>query len=383
MQIINDPNTHEEELLLATDVMYKLSLCNGDLTVDLVEMKAIPALMHICKTSKVVSVLENAIGALGGIAAKSVDNRNLVISAGVVNVILGLFKAHEKNLAFLKTCVWAASNLPRGGGNWPNDLLRLAPVVTKFLKCSDQDVVADSLWTLVFLSDGPLHRQQKLIAVKQLVPSVVHFLSQPEDLHSLMPALKVVGNLLASDDEIMDALLNEKLLDYMPPLLKHRRRGIRKEACWCLSNVFSGHSSQIRSAITAGILEPLLEIIHENFDSEIVKEALWCIANMMAGCEIYDFPLIIDKPHLASIIKIMISHNDANLPRMAIAGTLRMFQWFEENLPDQPNPFIDAIADLSEIIQNHAPTNPDAVTLYERYLTGPSHPSHDGGADWH
>ena len=101
--------------------MYKLSLCNGDLTVDLVEMKAIPALMHICKTSKVVSVLENAIGALGGIAAKSVDNRNLVISAGVVNVILGLFKAHEKNLAFLKTCAWAASNLPRGGGNWPND----------------------------------------------------------------------------------------------------------------------------------------------------------------------------------------------------------------------------------------------------------------------
>lgn len=375
MQIINDPNAHAEELIKATEIVNNLASLNNDTTMQLVEMKVISAMIHLCKTSQDTNVLENSIWTLGNIAGEGGFLRDLVIEAGVVDVIISLLKQHNL-LSLLRICVWTASNLPRRHG-WSDDLLRLVPEMAKLLYSIDAKLLVDALWTLAQLSDGHDSHQSRLAEEPGLVTAVIRQLSLNR-MVTLIPALRTVGNLLSGKDHVVDKLLSANVLDHLIPLLTHTRLGSRKEAAWSLSNIFSGNPAQIRSAILAGALPPLLANIYADVDRDVVKESLWCIGNMLTGCSAKDFPLIIGNLHVVHAIRTLISHNDTQLAECGITGVHRLIKWFEKHHIglDDANPFVDAIANLEVQIQNHRPFV-DAVALCETYLNGPRNPSHN------
>jgi hypothetical protein len=371
VQIIGDPTANEQELIIATEIVNNIASCKREITLQLIEMNVIPAMVNLCKNSRVVAVLESAVWALGNIAGEAADTRNLVIEAGTLDVLLALIELFPTKLSLMRICIWCASNLPRGGA-WPDDLLRLAPTVARFLRASDKELVVDALWTLSFLSDGPNHRQTILVAVPGLVKSVIHWLGAEEVL--LVPALRACGNLLSGDNQAADALIEENVIQGIVPLLTHRKNGICKEACWSLSNIFGGTTTQINKCLVAGALVPLLNIIRsEHSPYDLRKEAQWCIANMLTGCAPEDFQLIFDKPHLLHILKDIIAHRDADLPTYGITGALRLCAWSEKTMGawDEANPFIDAISNLHEIIENHGLTHTDAAILSGHYLGAP------------
>ena len=84
-------------------------------------MNVIPAMVNLCKNSRVVAVLESAVWALGNIAGEAADTRNLVIEAGTLDVLLALIELFPTKLSLMRICIWCASNLPRGGA-WPDDV---------------------------------------------------------------------------------------------------------------------------------------------------------------------------------------------------------------------------------------------------------------------
>jgi hypothetical protein len=147
------------------------------------------------------------------------------------------------------------------------------------LRSQDAEIVVDALWALSFLSQGPDHRQNMMVAIPDLVKGVVNWLGGEEIF--LVPALKVCGNLLSTGEaQAADVLIGENVIEALLPLLNHTRRPIRKEVCWSLSNIFGGTTTQINRCLVAGTLVPLLEIIHLEISSPgLKKEAQWCIAN--------------------------------------------------------------------------------------------------------
>lgn len=57
-------------------------------------------------------------------------------------------------------------------------------------------------------------------------------------------------------------------------LLSSPKEGIRKEACWTVSNITAGSPQQIQAVIDANIIPPLINIL-QNADFKTKKEACW------------------------------------------------------------------------------------------------------------
>jgi len=65
-------------------------------------------------------------------------------------------------------------------------------------------------------------------------------------------------------------------------LLVNPKKGIRKEACWTISNITAGNAEQIQAVIEAGIIAPLVSILR-SAEFDIQKEAAWAISNATSG----------------------------------------------------------------------------------------------------
>ena len=65
-------------------------------------------------------------------------------------------------------------------------------------------------------------------------------------------------------------------------LLSSPKEGIRKEACWTISNITAGSPPQIQAVIDANIIPPLINILQHG-DFKTRKEACWAISNATSG----------------------------------------------------------------------------------------------------
>lgn len=62
----------------------------------------------------------------------------------------------------------------------------------------------------------------------------------------------------------------------------HKKKTVRKEVCWSLSNITAGTPDQIQLCLDLGIIDKLINILI-NDDIEIKKEAVWAVSNTTAG----------------------------------------------------------------------------------------------------
>jgi importin subunit alpha-1 len=59
------------------------------------------------------------------------------------------------------------------------------------------------------------------------------------------PALRTVGNIVTGDDLQTQVIMQCSVLPCLLALLSNPKKGIRKEACWTISNITAGNHEQI------------------------------------------------------------------------------------------------------------------------------------------
>ena len=66
-------------------------------------------------------------------------------------------------------------------------------------------------------------------------------------------------------------IINCSALPALLLLLNSQKKGIRKDACWMISNITAGNKEQIQSVIDAGIMPPMIVLLM-NAEFDIKKE---------------------------------------------------------------------------------------------------------------
>jgi hypothetical protein len=102
-----------------------------------------------------------------------------------------------------------------------------------------------------------------------------------------MLVLRTLGNLVTGDDDMQTQyVLNLSVLRVLPSLLDSPKKEIRTEACWMLSNITAGNTSQIQAVIEAGVVPQLVALLNntaEDDDCEVALQAAWAISNAAAS----------------------------------------------------------------------------------------------------
>ena len=136
-------------------------------------------------------------------------------------------------------------------------------MLAKLVYSLDDEVLIDACWAISYLSDGSNDKIQAVIEAgipRRLVELLMH----------------------ASTSVQTQVIINCGSLPALLSLLSSTKDGIRKEACWTISNITAGNSTQIQAVIDANIIPPLIHLL-QNGDFKTRKEACWAISNATSG----------------------------------------------------------------------------------------------------
>eukprot|EP01156_Anaeramoeba_ignava_P022702 Anaeramoba_ignava/c20959_g1_i4.p1 GENE.c20959_g1_i4~~c20959_g1_i4.p1 ORF type:complete len:484 (-),score=170.22 c20959_g1_i4:446-1897(-) len=251
---------------------------NSEQTRIVIESGAVPYFIKLLKSPD-ANVREQSIWALGNIAGDSSEHRDYILNFDLVENITGFFN-NQQSLSLLRNAVWAISNFCRGKPKPKFERIsKFIPILAAMLHSTDTEILTDSCWGLSYLTDGN-NRQIQAVIDADVVPKLVNLVNSPQDTIST-PALRTLGNIVSGDDSQTQLVLENGFLNAIPQLLRKRKQ-IRKEACWNVSNITAGTPAQIQMVIDANIIPIIVEILATD-EKLIRQEAAWVICNGIAG----------------------------------------------------------------------------------------------------
>jgi len=103
----------------------------------------------------------------------------------------------------------------------------------------------------------------------------------------LTPALRTVGNIVTGTDVQTQQMLfaSPDLMPSLNRLLSHTKKSIQKEACWTISNITAGTTTQIETVMDCeNVVARMVDIVNTpDYAIKVRKEATWAIANAISG----------------------------------------------------------------------------------------------------
>jgi importin subunit alpha-1 len=246
-----------------------------------IEAGAVPIFVELLSSPE-PDVREQAVWALGNIAGDSPHCRDYVLAQGALAPLVRLL-GDSRKLSMLRNATWTLSNFCRGKTPQPdwNTIAPALPVLAKLVYSLDDEVLIDACWAISYLSDGANDKIQAVIEAnipRRLVELLMHASTSVQT-----PALRSVGNIVTGDDVQTQLIINCGALPALLSLLGSTKDGIRKEACWTISNATSGglqKPDQIRLLVEQGAIKPLCELLSCP-DNKIIQVALDGIENIL------------------------------------------------------------------------------------------------------
>lgn len=88
-----------------------------------------------------------------------------------------------------------------------------------------------------------------------------------------VPTIRSIGNIVSSNVFDPQTAIDSGILSKLNDLIQNKKKTIRKEVCWTLSNIIVGPSEIVQQCIDIGIIDKAIDIVL-NDDTEVKKEAV-------------------------------------------------------------------------------------------------------------
>ncbi|KAL6011089.1 Importin subunit alpha-9 [Asimina triloba] len=318
----------DEQLLEAAWCLTNIAAGEHEQTKAL--LPALPLLVaHLGVEKSSMLVAEQCAWALGNVAGEGEELRNILLAQGALPSLARMMLSSKGSTA--RTASWALSNLIKGPDpKAATQLIKIDGVldeITQHMRKEDADFLISMLyddvlekllcyrgeelatevaWVIVYLS-ALSDTAISMLVKSGHVPLLVERLATSNSLQLLIPVIRSLGNLIAADSNLSNALfipghdITDKVISAVIKCLQSEHRALKKEAAWVLSNIAAGsfaHKQLIYSSEAIPLLLRLL--LRAPFD--IKKEVAYVLGNLcVAKTDGTGLPNVIVE-HLVSLV---------------------------------------------------------------------------------
>jgi len=131
-------------------------------------------------------------------------------------------------------------------------------------------------------------------------------------------------------------VIDQGVLDKLPPLLRNPRKAIRKEACWTVSNVTAGNVAQIEAIIHSSLFE-LVSILLDRGEFDVKKEAAWAVANATSGGTPQQIRFLVSTGCVPPLCALLSSISNEKVIMVALEGLENILKVGEDDKPQTEN----------------------------------------------
>ncbi|KAL5223433.1 hypothetical protein ABZP36_028146 [Zizania latifolia] len=197
----------DEQLLEAASCLTNIVAGEPEETKSL--LPALPLLIaHLGEKSSVL-VTEQCAWAIGNVAGEGAELRSKLLAQGALRPLTHLMLSNKDSTA--RTSAWALSNLIKGPD--PKAAIELISIdgvlnaiIRNLEKAYDEELATEVAWVVVYLS--ALSERAISLIVRSSVPQLlIGRLLSSNNLQLLIPVLRGLGNLVASDGYMVDSVL--------------------------------------------------------------------------------------------------------------------------------------------------------------------------------
>ncbi|KAJ3423480.1 importin alpha [Anaeramoeba flamelloides] len=267
----------------------------------IVELDVIPIFIKLLST-KNISLLNQAILALGNIAGDSIEYRNEILSIGIFPILLDII-TNIQSKAILGNAIWAVCNCVRRRPSPPLSITQDAfPIFKQLIQNNDLDLQIKSFYALSYLSNGHLDNNQLIIDL-EIIPIIIKYL-QSNITKIIIPCIRVLGNIASGSNVQAQTIIDDGALPILKKFLGNKESKIRKETCWVLSNICAGTSNQIQALLNNYFLEFLIQIVKHDLFS-VKKEGCYAITNLIESANIQQIDICFSKNIVPPLISLL------------------------------------------------------------------------------
>ncbi|KAK9079295.1 hypothetical protein SSX86_000966 [Deinandra increscens subsp. villosa] len=249
-------------------------------------LPTLPLLIAHLGEKSSLSVSEQCAWALGNVAGESDELRELLISQGALIPIAKMML--PDNGSTVRTAAWALSNLIKGPDpDAATELIKIDGVVDailRHLKKPDIELATEVSWVVVYLST--LSDVATSVLMKaDIVQILVDRLAASNNLQSIIPLLRSLGNLMSSDAYTTNVVLDpgheitESIIRSLSKCLKSEHRFLKKEAAWVLSNIAAGSVAHKQLICKSEAVSLLLQLL-AGAPFDIKREVAYVLGNL-------------------------------------------------------------------------------------------------------
>ena len=175
----------------------------------LVDANILPAFKQLVSNPQVsAEVLEQVIWCYGNIAGESLELRDTVLADGVVGPIAAALDNAPADSSMIRNLSWCLSNFMKGKRRAPFEQIAPGvPALVRALQRTEQaDVINDIIWGLSFFTQEADEPSLRCLIDVGGVPKIIQLIDHI-NVQIAIPALRVVGNFLASDQHTINRVV--------------------------------------------------------------------------------------------------------------------------------------------------------------------------------
>jgi hypothetical protein len=176
-----------------------------------------------------------------------------------------------------------------------------------------------------------------------------------------------VGNLVAGQSEVTRLVVEAGALNLFKSLVLSKKKSVRKETLWAVSNVCADSEALVRSVIDCGLMDRICDMARDGHaDLDIRKEAVWSICNACTVGKDEDVAyLVTDRRY--RILDLFCDYLDACRDTQSIKTVLDSIYAIlsiYENDPDGLNPFRDIVEECGGLATIESLQQDESADVY-------------------
>jgi len=293
----------------------------------LVRHDAIPLLVNLLSSLN-GEVHEQAMWILGSVAGEGNTARDSILSAGILPSLVSCLEKYPKCVSLQRIGSWTISNLVDGQPRPTINVDKVLPTMRRLLNSADAEVLSHTCWALSHMCDGPTSHIAAVVGGnggKSLVPRLIDLLMHAS-WRVTKPALRTIGNIVCAEDEkdYTESIIDYGAVPYLRQLVCHQNKEIQKEACWTLSNIAAGTTTQIQAVIDSGAIPLIMKLANASeTEQEVKSEASWVILNASSCGNDSQIEFLIKEGCVRVLVNLL---EESSMVVMALEGIERVLQ---------------------------------------------------------